>query len=98
MTETTTPETNNKLVIAKKIARFVAVRSVSGVVVTVIHQNVSVASKPAKVQLYIGAFLLGSMAADAAWDHAEQQIDEVVTAVREARAQSKDTAHVVTDL
>lgn len=93
-----TPVSNNKLVIARRIARFVAVRSVSGVVVTAVHQNVAVEGKLAKIQLYVGTFLLGSMVADKVWDHTEKQIDEIVEAVQEARKAKDDIVPSTTDL
>jgi hypothetical protein len=70
---------------AKRVAKFVTTRTVSGTVVSLIHQNTTTYSVPQKVSLYIGAFLVGSMVADNAWDHTEKQIDDLTKAFKESK-------------
>jgi hypothetical protein len=76
---------------AKNIVKFVVGRSVSGVVVTVLHNNCPVEGKAQKAQLYIGAYVVGSMVADAAVDHVITEIDRIRGLVRELKASRKES-------
>lgn len=77
-------KTESRIKMTKKVVRFVAVRTVSGTVVTLVHQNVETFSKSQKASLYVGAYLVASMVADKAWDHLEAEIDEVIDIFRPA--------------
>lgn len=91
MTEIDT--TPSKLATAKSIARFAAIRATSGVVVTIIHQNIDTDgfSRTQRAAVYVGAYLIGSKVADVAADHMEQKIDSIVKAVREIRDGKAET-------
>jgi hypothetical protein len=69
---------NEKINTTKAVARFVVGKCVSGVIVTVVHNNCPTFSKSQKVQLYVGAFVVGAMVADAARDYTDKQIDSIV--------------------
>lgn len=75
-------KTESRIQTTKKVVRFVAVKSITGTVVTVLHQNIETFSKTQKVQLYIGAALVANVVADKAWDHFEAQIDELIDVFR----------------
>ena len=72
-----------KIKITKEIASFVVGHSVSAVIVTNIHQNTIPITTRQKVQLYIGAFVVGAMVAEKAHAYTDQKIDEIVTWWRE---------------
>jgi hypothetical protein len=59
---------NEKINTTKAVARFVVGKCVSGVIVTVVHNNCPTFSKSQKVQLYV----------DAARDYTDKQIDSIV--------------------
>jgi hypothetical protein len=65
----------------KTVVNFVVARSVSGVIVTALHQNVTTETRMQNLQLYIGAYVVGSMVADRAQDHVEKTIDQIATAI-----------------
>lgn len=65
----------------KTVANFVVARSVSAVVVTVLHQNVTPANRLQIAELYVGAYVLGSMVAGHAQDHTEKKIDEIAESI-----------------
>lgn len=66
---------NIKIENVKLVANMVVARSVSGVIVTMVHQNTTTHSKGQTAQLYIGAYVLGAMVADRASTYVENQID-----------------------
>lgn len=76
------PKTESRIQTAKKVVKFVSVKSVSATVVTIIHQNTETFSKSQKAQLYIGAFLVSNMVADQVWDHTEAKINDIIEAIR----------------
>lgn len=82
-------ETANKIKIAKGIARAVVKYSVSGVVVTAIHNITPTYDKKQKAQLYIGAYVVGSMVADKAEEHIDSQIDALVEAIETIKGKAK---------
>lgn len=84
----TTTKTNAKYNTAKGVVRFVLSKCVSGTIITIIHQNTQTFSKSQKVQLYVGAYLVGGLVADQAWERAESAIDDFATSVRNFRAKS----------
>lgn len=69
----------------KTVANFIVARSVSAVVVTIAHQNVTPANRLQLAELYIGAYVLGSMAANAAQEHTEKQIDSLAEAIEKVK-------------
>lgn len=91
MTETET--TPSKFATAKSIARFAASRATSGVVVTLIHQNIDTDgfTRTQRAAVYVGAYLIGSKVADTVVDHMEERIDEIAKLVRELRADKSET-------
>lgn len=86
MTEIETTK-SSKLETTKTIARFIAVRAVSGVVVTLAHQNLDTTdfSRSQRAGVYVGAYLIGSMVADKAADHVSEKIDMVAKLVSELK-------------
>lgn len=90
MTETKT--TTSKLATTKTILRLIATRATSGVVVTLAHQNIDNTdfTRLQKAGVYVGAYLVGSMVADAAADHVSEKFDSIVKAIGEMKtAKSK---------
>lgn len=83
----------SKLATTKSIARLVATRAVSGVVVTLAHQNLDTTdfTRLQKAGVYVGAYLIGSMVADAAADHVSDKIDMIAKVVREIKNGSDET-------
>lgn len=71
----------------KTVARFIVARSVSGVIVTIAHQNITTETKLQTAELYVGAYVLGSMVADAAKDHTDKKIDDVAELVDKIKAE-----------
>lgn len=65
----------------KTVANFVVARSVSSVIVSIAHQNVTPENRLQNVELFIGAYALGSMVASAAQDHTEKRIDQAADAI-----------------
>lgn len=65
----------------KTVANFIVGRSVSAVIVTLAHQNATPVTRLQTAELYIGAYVLGSMVASAAQDHTEKKIDEIAVLV-----------------
>lgn len=96
MTTETTP--SRKARIAKRIAKIVVVNCVSGTVGTLVHQNVSVDKKVAKVQLAIGAYAMSVTAADKCWETIEREINEIAEAFRNAKQAKEDEVVVITDV
>lgn len=86
------PEINGPK-IAKAVARFIVRHSVSTTVGTLIAQNVEVDKKNQKVQLFVGGYVLGMIAADAGWNAVERQIANAqytIQKVRDALDEEKD--------
>jgi hypothetical protein len=73
------PPTPNK--IAKSIVRRAATYTVSGVIVSLIHQNTTTYNTRQKVQLYVGAYILGAMVADKAADYVIEQYNDTIDGV-----------------
>lgn len=102
-TETETPFEFNGPKIAKAVARFVVKHSVSTTIATVIAQSVEVEKKNQKVQIFIGSYVLGMMAADAGWNRVEQQIANTTYVIQKVRSsleeeQAKKESPNITDL
>lgn len=95
---TTETQPSNKSMIAKKIAKLVVLNSVSATVSTVVYQNVTVEKKVAKVQLAIGAYALGSAAADRCWEAVYNDINQIVKAFKDAKREKEEEAVVITDV
>lgn len=75
----------------KTVANFVVARSVSSVIVTIAHQNITTHNKLQVAELYIGAYVLGSMVAGQAQKHTEEQIDkaaDMIEKVKHAQTQT----------
>lgn len=89
-------KTESRIKMTKKVVRFVAVRTVSGTVVTLVHQNVETFSKSQKASLYVGAYLVASMVADKAWDHLEAEIDEIIDIFRPEDEIDIDNSNYIT--
>jgi hypothetical protein len=87
----------NKLAAAKSITKFVVGKSVSGVVVTLIHNNTTTYSKSQTAQLYVGAYVMGAMVADQADNWITTQFDEMAEAW-EVFKHRNDPPITVTDL
>lgn len=91
-TETETPFEIDGPKIAHKIVRFVVKHCIATTVGTVIAQNVTVEKKNQKVQIFVGSYVLGMMAADAGWNRVSRQIHETtetIEKIREALDQEK---------
>lgn len=93
-----TPENEDpNLTVTKTITKFVVARCVSGVVVTLLHNNVQTHTKGQKAQLYVGAFVVGAMVADKAEDWTNTQIDEIADVVRKIKGHFKKEAKAETE-
>ena len=81
-TETPTEEESDsnmsKTLIAKKIARFAVGRCVSGVIVTAAHNITPTHTKTQKVQLDVGAYVVGAVVADATETWTDAQVDLII--------------------
>lgn len=106
MTETENIETESKfdkgVKTTKRVAQFIAKRSVSATMVTLVHQNTKTFNNAQKAQLYIGAYLVGSKVADVCWDEASKKFDDAVQFIKTLKAdydeESNDKdVHVITD-
>lgn len=69
---------DEKIATTKAIARFVVGKCASAVVVTVVHNNCPVTTKSQKVQLVIGAAVVGAMVSKQARAYTDEMIDEIV--------------------
>lgn len=99
MTETTETTKSSKLDKFKTVVGLVVGISVSGTIVTIIHQNTQTFTTPQKVKLYIGAATVGSMVAKAAQKHISDEIDEVVEIFTDVKSSLEDDdVSNVTDL
>lgn len=67
----------SKLDLTKTITKFVVGRSVGVIVGTIIKNNFPVESKTQKVQLFVGAYVLGAMVGEGAAMYAEHKIDRM---------------------
>lgn len=73
-------EPEERLPFVRTASKFVVGKSVSGVIVTIVHQNTETFTKSQKIQLYVGAYVIGAMVADAAEDYIDKRIDDVLDA------------------
>lgn len=96
MTENETTK-SSKFATAKTLAHIVAVRASSGVVVTLVHQNLDTTdfTRLQKASVYVGAYLIGSMVADAAAEHLTKKFDMIVEAVAETKKNFEDSKTVI---
>lgn len=67
--------------IASKLVANLAAGAVSSVVVSIIHQNTTTYNRGQKAKLYIGAYVLGAMAADKAAVYVEEQVATYFVAI-----------------
>lgn len=74
-----------KLKTIKTIASAITGFCVGGTVITIVNNNAPAATKSQKVQLVIAAFVVGSMAADAARDYTNRQIDDIAEMITETK-------------
>jgi hypothetical protein len=92
---------NNDVNIAatKTVVKLVARRTVSGVVVTLAHQNLNTTdfSKMQKASVYVGTYLIGAMVADAAADRVDNKINDLVEAVKEIVNDEEETESTETE-
>lgn len=65
----------------KFVAGIVVTSSVSKVIVSLAHQNVTTATNVQTAQLYIGAYVLGSMVASSASEYVDGKIDRLADAI-----------------
>lgn len=72
----------SKTTIARAITRTVVKRSVSGILVTIIHTQCPTFNKSQKVQLYVGAWAVGGMIGDKAGDWAADEVSDAIDAVK----------------
>lgn len=73
----------------KMVARFIVGRSVSAVIVTLVHQNVATTSRFQKLQLYIGAYVIGSMVSDQARIKTNHAVDKSLSFWTEVKENAK---------
>lgn len=69
---------------AKTIVKFVAGRSVSVTVATIVHQNVTTETKAQKAQVAVGAYVVSEMVAAKTRDYVGDRFDVWSTAFRES--------------
>jgi hypothetical protein len=93
MTTETEPKLS-RLDRGKIIARFVVKHSTSATVATAVAQNVSVEGRRQKAQILIGSYILAGIAADAAWNYVQREIDEAIEFAETARKKFKVEADV----
>jgi len=77
---------DSTLTTAKTVTKFVIGKCVSGVIVTLLHNNVQTHSKSQKVQLYVGAYVVGAMVSDKAAEWTDKQIDDLVEIGRSVKS------------
>lgn len=81
----------DKIRVAKTIAKFAAGRGAGFVVSSAIKNLVPAANPLEKIQVGVGAYVLGSMAGVKAMHHVESEIDELVDAIKNLRQATEDT-------
>lgn len=81
---------NIKLSTVKAVTKFVVGRSVSYTVSSVIHNNVAPETKTQKVEIAIGSYVIGDMAAACAEPHVNAIIDDIAGHVARLQTQIKD--------
>jgi hypothetical protein len=86
------PTALTKTLVAKKIAKIVVGHSVSGVTITVLHNNCPVEKTHQKVQLYIGAAVIGALVAEKAEAWTDKQIDNIVDAWKSLKSEDTTSA------
>lgn len=74
--------------IAKRATRMTTQFAVTRCVVSIIGTNVPITRPSDKVAVWVGAFVLSSMAADAAGDYTDKMIDELVAAFQKEDTKS----------
>ena len=68
------PDLPSKAKITSRLVANLAAGAVSSVVVSIIHQNTTTYSKTQTVKLYVGAYVMGAIAADKAADYVEEKL------------------------
>lgn len=79
----------DQFVVIRGIAKFVVTRSVSGVIVTALHNNNPIISRSQEIQVYIGAYVVGAMVADKAVDYVDQKIVSTCVFMKEFKDNRK---------
>lgn len=92
--ETPDLETPERFPIVRSIAQIIVTGSVSSVVSVAIKNNVTPESKLQKTQLYVGAWVLGSMVASAAGDYIDTKIDKIADAWDEFKNPDESTPEI----
>lgn len=72
---------NDKLKIAKGVAKFVTSRSVGMIIVKAVKDNTTTLNRTEEVQVAIGAYVLAAMVCDHVVDWTEDKFDEAVELV-----------------
>lgn len=80
------------LMTAKIVTKFIARRSVSATVVTLIHHNTPTYNKAQKAQLYVGGAVIGEMVAAKASDHVGARFDSAVRVIKMTHKKLEDAA------
>ncbi|MDB5716122.1 MAG: hypothetical protein JWO15_3519 [Sphingomonadales bacterium] len=81
---------NIDIATTRTVAKFVVGRSVSVVVASALANLVPTTTKTQKVQVVIGATVVGAMVSDAACDYADKQMDAIAKAVTEFKNRKND--------
>jgi hypothetical protein len=69
---------STSVVVTKFVTKAIVGTSVSGTLVTMIHQNTQYFNTTQKVKLYIGAAAMGMVVTDYVKDYADKKIDELI--------------------
>lgn len=88
-TETETPQPVSKLKYVRMGVKFVAGRAVATTVAALVHQNTEGESTRERVQLTVGAFVLGEMVTAKASAFVGEQFDSLVEQLREAKTKAE---------
>jgi hypothetical protein len=65
----------------KTIARFIVARSTSFTVMAIIRQNVETDNSLQDASVFVGAYVIGDLVADATKPYVDNQIDEIAEAI-----------------
>jgi transketolase len=79
----------------KTITRFIVARATSFTVMAIIRQNVETDNSLQDASVFVGAYVIGDMVADATKPYVNAQIDEIaeaIAAIKEAQAELQVSA------
>lgn len=76
--------------IAKGLTRFVVGNSVSGTLVALVHQNTQVSTPMQKARLYVGAYFIGQMVAEAARTSVDAKFESIEKTIHQVKGELEE--------